>query len=272
MGKYIEKMEASIYSYGRFESELNKYLKQNKMTAEDFSVDILVRSPNYLKDSIRKRVLPMNCFVAACKAMGKETSYFKIPKEAPAPVVMKEPVEVKEWDIRLLVNKEFGFVRTMLMNGAETVAIGNADIDGKHEADVIKAITVAIGRMNAKLIPGQQSTKQEVKPEPPKQEAKPEPLKAPEDNTIGRKTFKEWIMRYYDSHSDAGRLARFIDEHYEEFPSWGQVKMQRFLQLTQGGAAHRVTLDAYFDHYRKQQQAEERANSQTLKNGVMRSA
>ena len=262
MAQKLDWTDPSKFSIARLESDINNYCKKERMTVEMISTDVLVRTPRYLGDCLRKKTITWNIFKFMANYLGYDLDRYKIAqpkpvqKEEPKP----EPVEADgNWSIKLLVNEDFGVVRCMLNHGMETIATGSCDSDLNSGADIIKAITVAVNRMNSKLIPGQQSPYVEKKAEEPK----PEPPKP--DGKVGRKTFKEWVMQYYDSHSDAGRLARFIDEHYEAFPSWGQVKMQRFLELTQGGKAHRVTFDAYFDHYRKLTQAEERANSESLR-------
>lgn len=273
MGVKIEWVDPKKYSYATFESDINVFCKKNKVTMEDISQDVIVRSPSYLKDCIRKRKLPENCFKSVVKFIGQDMARYKIvetPKvETP---VVEAPQEVGDWSLKLLVNEDFGLVRCMLNHGLETIAIGSCDATLNSGTEIIKAITVAMSRMTSKLIPGQQSPNPSKQEQPVTEQPKPEP---PKDETpknpeaVGRKSFKDWIMQYYDSHSDVGRLARFIDEHYNEFPTWGEVKMQRFLQLTVGGKAHLSVFNAYFDHYRKLQRSEEQSNSSKLRNGAV---
>ena len=280
MGVKIDWVDPKKFSYALFESDVNKFCKQNRMTQEDISQKVIVRSHSYLNDGIRKRKLPYNCFKAVAEYIGQDMTRYKIVEKPPIEkeaVIPEATLDVDGWSLKLLVNEDFGVVRCMLNHGTETVAIGSCDSELRNGTEVIKAITVAMNRLTSKLIPGQQSPNP-PKPEPPKQEApKPEPKpEPPKDETpkkpeeVGRKSFKDWIMQYYDSHSDVGRLARFIDEHYNEFPTWGEVKMQRFLQLTVGGKAHLSTFNAYFSHYRAMQRREEQSNSDKLKNGVVK--
>lgn len=193
--------------------------------------------------------------------MGNDLAKYKIVKQTPAPLPVLPESQQSGWNLKLLVSEDFGVVRCLLNNGMETIAVGSCDAEIDDGVKTIKAIAVALNRLASRLT-------KEPEPQKPVEEEEEKP-KEPE--AVGRKTFKEWVMQYYDSHSDIGRLARFIDEHYEKFPSWGQSKMQKYLQLSSEGAAHRVTFDAYFDHYRKLVQAEERANSDLLRGNVLKS-
>ena len=250
----IEWTDTEKYSLAKLESDLNGWCKKNNMSLEEISTDVIVRSSGYLNQCFKKRKLPWNIYKHLVNYIGNDLSKYKIEKQKPP---VQEEEQKTEWNLKLLVSEDFGVVRCLLNKGTETIAVGSCDAEIDDGVKTIKSIAVALNRLASRLTkePGQTKPGEEEKKEP---------------EAVGRKTFKDWVMQYYDSHSDVGRLARFIDEHYEKFPSWGQTKMQRYLQLTSDGAAHRVTFDAYFDHYRKLVQAEERANSERLKNNVMR--
>ena len=261
MATKVEWTDVEKYSMARLESDLNAFCKKNNTTLEDISANVIVRSSIYLKDCLKKKRIPWNIYRFLVNYMGNDLAKYKIVKQTPAPLPVLPESQQSGWNLKLLVSEDFGVVRCLLSNGIETIAVGSCDAEINDGVKMIKAIATALNRLAAKL------TKE---PEQQKPVEKAEE-KQSEPEAVGRKTFKEWIMQFYDSHSDVGRLARFIDEHYEKFPSWGQSKMQKYLQLSSEGAAHRVTFDAYFDHYRKLVQAEERANSDLLRGNVLKS-
>lgn len=280
-------MDADLFDYELFSEDLNRFCEEKQTSIQAISEDILTRDKNWLSSALRSQKLPIAVASVVCRHIGKRLSDYQIERqetlftqplkqesntssENPAPPSMQSapakaitqkspvvsPVQVEigpqGWKVNLIVNSELLVVSSIISNEGKVLGTGSSTMRGKENADVIEGIreSISVACDNAMM-----------QMYPPKSRTTADEVIDLSAGKVAGKPFKDWVMRFYSDHSDVGRLARFIDGHYGEFPSWGGEKMRRYLKATKGGAAHVNTFNAFFERYRAEDRAEERANN-----------
>lgn len=278
-------MDADLFDYELFSEDLNRFCEEKQTSIQAISEDILTRDKNWLNSALRSEKLPIAVASVVCRHIGKKLSDYQIerqetlfsqpPKQenntssakpdlplsaksstqdVPVPSAPKIQVEPgpQGWKVSLIVNSELLVVSSIISNDGKVLGTGSSTMRGKENADVIEGIreSISVACDNAMM-----------QMYPPKSRTTADEVIDLSAGKVSGKPFKDWVMRFYSDHSDVGRLARFIDGHYGEFPSWGGEKMRRYLKMTKGGAAHVNTFNAFFERYRAEDRAEERANN-----------
>lgn len=292
INQYTTGIDDRMFDYDLFKKDLDNFCTKNKTSIQEISEDVLHRNKDFLSNKIRNHKLPIALASVISRHIGSSLTKYKIIEQpslfdrdndavkdgGPLITSLAEYEDTKEssswpdvknivsqplpeskdskssiWKIDLVVKETLYIVSSIISKDGKVLGTGPATLKATSEAEIIEGIRVSVSAACDKALMELSGG--------PKSGATIDEVIDKSSGKVSGKPFKDWIMQYYNDHSDVGRLARFIDCHYDHFPSWGADKMRKTLMLTKGGSAHVQTFNAFFDRYRALDRAEERANS-----------
>jgi len=279
-------LDEKTFDYKMFKKELVEECRKRGTTMDKVSVEVLIRSHAYLSNAISTKKLPLNIALAMVKWMGVDIKRYEIkkkpvekkPKEKPVAEVTEnaaleektEQPDEKGWACQIRVDEEFGTAMMKITKDGKEIALGRSYLFGKDETGIIQSISYA-AHMCYKI--SQQSKIADESVKVNDLEVVPECVNEPdaeEDDPPqmqGRLIFKDWIKKYENDNSKAGKLARYVKSQYKFFPATGKKKLRMYIRLNNGDT-HLSTFDAMWDMYVKWFDTEYAANNRNLANSA----
>ena len=230
--------DESRFNYSAFNTDLLKALGEKKETLASVSENKLFKSESYLSNALKKKRLPLNMIFALCDWYGLNAKDYEICIEQPPIPEPEEQIhncstQSNPWGCEIKIDPDFDTTMLKITKNGKQIAVGRAYLFGATTVDVIKSISYA-AHMAYKL--AEQNKMEEVV----------------EDKAVSL-LYKDWIKKYEQATTAIGKLARYISDHYRQFPSSGQKKMQVFLMQNSGGShinAFKLSFDMYLDWYK----------------------
>ena len=255
--KAIPRANKEVFNYRMFERDLRKVCAEKSTTLSWLSMNRFFRSETFLSQALKDGNLTLPIINSLADFMETDLRKYEIiPEPEPEPEPPQVPVETVEpdskgWSCQIRVDEEFNTVMMKIMKDGEEIAIGRSYLHGGDTTGIMQAISYA-AHMCYKLT--QQGNIKEISeqrrpadpapappPKPaPKAEAKAEPL--PESFKV---TFKDWITKYEHDSTLYGSLARYVRDHYKEFPDNSEDRMKNYLKFHNGFEHMRTFKQAY---------------------------
>lgn len=235
------------FNYALFESDLNKWCKENGTDLKMLSINKFYRSKNYIAEQLRTRHLMPHTVFPLVEMMGEKAIKYQMPKEETKPKVQPQRTANPEngWRSEIYVDTELNFVAMKIYKGGTLVQSGKSHLRGSSDFDVIQGISYAAHtcyklreQMELDLMIKRKEEAASIPAEEQKDEPKPEPVKEqPKPNTPP--LYKDWLItKYVKENGELGRYARFVDSLYRTFPAEDEGRIRRFIQAQPNGQKH----------------------------------
>ena len=281
MSRAVKTLNEKNFDFDKFREDLTKACKEHGTSMTRLSTDVLFRSESYLSGALYAKSIPWKVAEAVVKWMGHEIKDYEIkktPAKKTAPKVEEsKPVEVKEeaaekgWTCLLKVDEEFGMAMMKIFKDGKEMALGRSYTYGHDELGIIQGISYA-AHMCYKQFQQERMAQESIKEERVPFPEMPEPVEengaGDEENTAvdqeqlgpGRVIFKDWVKKYENDNSKAGKVARYFRSNYIKIPATGKKKIRMYLRLN-GGEPHLQTFDNLWGMYTKWYDAQYMSNN-----------
>lgn len=216
--KYIEK---SDFNFPQFLHDIKPILRLKEITLSDLSKTRYFKGANYLSNALNDGKIQARILYDLAEYLGVRLKDYEIVLTPYAEKMEqnadKQVIVGETWTCTIDVNKEFetAMVKITLPNG-ESVT-GRSFLYGTDNTGILQSISYA-AHMCYKLV----------------QQGKIEQMSSGDDTENKKLNFKDWITKYEDCNSPYGKLARYIQSHYDAFPSSGEKNMKCYLMQNQG--------------------------------------
>ena len=262
MARPVKTLDAKKFDYEKFDSDIRRINKEKKMTMVRLSEEVALRSGSYLQKALSEKAMPANVAIAVAKWAELDLKDYEIKpvkRVKEKPVVSEQTIEQaveqkvseKGWSCVVKVDEEFGMAMMKVFKDGKEIALGRSYTYGHDDTGIVQGISYA-AHMCYKQVQQAKMAQESIRTIPEKEEISQDEDGDDDEEVevVGRVVFRDWIQKYGNDNSKAGRLARFIQSHYDKVPATGKKKIRSYLRLNKG-EAHLTTFDSLWSMYQK---------------------